>query len=87
MLKLFQAIMQDYQQGFEAASTRSDRVFILWGQFIKFFYCLLRRVVSKVPLPTEVDWEVNQNFDFTLSIEKVCWVSAQDSISKCCAPS
>ena len=63
---LVQPILQDYQPCFGFSdTTRRDCGSFLYGQSMKFLYCLLRRIVSEVHMLAEGDWKSIHDFEFT----------------------
>ena len=62
---MFQAFLQDFQQCFNVGRTnRRDQEFFLLGQLFSVFHCVLRRIVSRVFLPPEGEWEAIHDFKF-----------------------
>ena len=43
---------------------KRDQGFFLHGRLTSYVFCLISRIVSKVYLPSERDWESLKEFDF-----------------------
>ena len=63
---LFQTSTQDFRQCFNVGrANRRDQECFRLGKLISLFFCPLWKILSRVFLPRERDWETTQDFNFT----------------------